>query len=79
MTNPTDLVPNPCMISACPSCAAQSASALELGAESWVVSCGNCGLVGPIAEDQAQAVASWNLRLTLAPHFGLMRKTLPSI
>jgi len=53
-----------------------SASALELGADSWVVSCGNCGLVGPIAGDQAQAIASWNLRLALAKNSGSVRQAL---
>lgn len=79
MTNPNDLAPNPCMISTCPSCASQSPSALELDADSWVVSCSDCGLVGPIAEDQAQAIASWNLRLTLARDPGSVRKALQNI
>jgi len=67
------------MISTCPSCASQSASALELDADSWVVSCSNCGLVGPIAEDQVQAIASWNLRLTLAKDPVSVRKALQNI
>lgn len=76
MTNPSDLEQNSCTISTCPSCAVQSASALELDADSWVVSCSNCGLVGPIAEDQAQAIANWNLRLALAKNPGSVRQAL---
>ena len=79
MTNPNALAPIPCMISTCPSCASQSASALELDADAWVVSCSKFGLVGPIAEDQAQAIASWNLRLTLAKDPGSVPRALQNI
>ncbi|MDA8259129.1 MAG: hypothetical protein M0Z99_26410 [Betaproteobacteria bacterium] len=79
MTNPNCLTSIPGPISACPSCASQSVSVLELGVDAWVASCSNCGLLGPISAGQDQAVDGWNLRLAPAKNSGSVRQALQNI
>jgi hypothetical protein len=50
-------------ISRCPFCASKGAFLKEVVASRWAVICDFCGGIGPVAEDQADSIDQWNMRL----------------
>jgi Lar family restriction alleviation protein len=56
----------------CPFCGVENPHLEETDVRSWAVVCGSCGTIGPVGNDEVQAIARWNWRpaLTGATHPG---------
>lgn len=46
----------------CPFCGTVPAAAIEVDVTMWAVPCGTCQAIGPIARNEAGAIAAWNRR-----------------
>jgi hypothetical protein len=63
----------------CPYCASGYLRVAEIGDESSLCHCSNCGWIGLKAVKQRNAIDDSRQHMTLAKNLGLMRKTVSAL